>query len=449
MTRTLMLGALSVLLVAAVIRDPGGAFQSAVQGLAVWWTIVFPGLLPFLVLSELLLAFGLIHGLGALLEPLMRRLLRLPGAAGWALAVGWTAGFPAGAEAAASLTAKGVLTRRQGQRLLAAAHMPSPMLMIVVIGAGFLKRPELGLLIAAAVWSSALLLAVAEALLDRRSDKAARGLRGGAEAASPDGGTSGNAEALRAGGLPGGSGARSAVGQDREAGAPASSGGPPPAWPASAAGSPLDRAAYAMAEAQRRDGRSFGQALGEAVASGVQKLMAAGGFMIAGSVLAGIAGRLPGAGPLLDFPGQYEAHLGAYAAGGWLASLGAPLTAAAIAAVLGWSGWSALLQAGSAAAAAGLAFRPFLAARLAHAALAFGAALALWRPLGWLLPQRSAPGLAGAPGDAAGAAAGQAAWRAADMPPLWPLVPAAALALLLAVGALAALSAAAGRRAAR
>lgn len=43
---------------------------------------MFPALLPFLIITELLRGMGVLHGLGALMEPLLRALLRLPGAGG-------------------------------------------------------------------------------------------------------------------------------------------------------------------------------------------------------------------------------------------------------------------------------------------------------------------------------------------------------------------------------
>ena len=47
-----------------------------------WWQIVFPSLLPFLILSELLISFGVVSFLGVMLEPFMRPFFRVPGV-GW------------------------------------------------------------------------------------------------------------------------------------------------------------------------------------------------------------------------------------------------------------------------------------------------------------------------------------------------------------------------------
>ena len=54
--------------------------------------------MPFLIMTELLIGFGVIQGIGILLEPLMRIVFRLPGVSGWALASGLIVGFPAGAK---------------------------------------------------------------------------------------------------------------------------------------------------------------------------------------------------------------------------------------------------------------------------------------------------------------------------------------------------------------
>lgn len=81
-------GGSAVLLVLCIIAYPDKSFQASLQGLKVWWTIIFPALLPFLILSEMLKAYGWVHGIGVLLDPFMRTLFQLPGIGGWAWSVG-------------------------------------------------------------------------------------------------------------------------------------------------------------------------------------------------------------------------------------------------------------------------------------------------------------------------------------------------------------------------
>ncbi|AGA58268.1 hypothetical protein Theco_2146 [Thermobacillus composti KWC4] len=372
MYRSAALGAALLALALLIVRYPGDSFQAALQGLSIWWNLVFPGLLPFLALSELLLALGVVHAAGVLLEPVMRRVFRLPGSAGWAAAVGWSSGFPAGAGAAARLHRDGALTDRECQRLLALSHMPNPMLMLIVVGAGFLKRPEFGAAIAVSVWLSALAAGWLLARLDRAAGSAA---------------------------------VRSAPEDGRHL---------------------LARAAAAMREARRRDGRGFGQAMGESIAQCVQQLMAVGGLVILGSVLIRLLERvLPDLLEFAAFPGIYEAHLGAFAAAGMIERFGAPAGAAVIAAALSWTGITGLLATHGIAASAGLRFLHLAAAKLLHAALAFLTAALAWKPLVWLA------GLGADDASAAFRLLAEPSGAARLAPLLWRAIPACASVLAL------------------
>ncbi|MBP3964538.1 nucleoside recognition domain-containing protein [Paenibacillus lignilyticus] len=374
MTRTILLACLSILLVASIIVRPDEAFQASLQGLTVWWNLVFPGLLPFLTLLELMLAFGALHGFGALLQPLMRKLFRLPGEAGIAIALGWSGGFPCGAETTAALRRSETVTAPEGQRLLALTHMPSPLFMLLVVGAGFLERPAIGAAIAAAVWASALLTAFLHARFAKMKPAAAN----------------------------------------------------EPAQPPAAASITLllKQAAVAMVAARKRDGRTFGKVLGDSVTVSVYKLMAIGGFMMFGAVLVKLTQPLlPEGTPAFLLPGLIESHIGTYAAASSHFTGGLPWNAAAIAAVLSFGGLSALLQAGSAISGTGLSLKRLAATRLIQSLLAFFLTLAAWKPMS-SLAGRIIPAAAPAmeqPEKTGGAS--NAIIHAGDLHSLWPYTP--------------------------
>ncbi|MFB9329655.1 nucleoside recognition domain-containing protein [Paenibacillus aurantiacus] len=387
MIRTLLLSGLSLLVVAGIIASPGGAFQASLQGLSVWWNIVFPGLLPFLTLLELMLAFGAVHGIGQLLHPLMRRAFKLPGEAGIAVAIGWSGGFPAGAESAGALRKRNAVSRSEGQRLLALAHMPNPLFVLLVVGAGFLHQPGIGAAILLSIWAAGLLVGLAQSLFVR---------------------------------------------EQREHVAP------------SAGIGALRRAARAMQEARRLDGRTFGKALGDAVTASVAKLMAVGGFMILGSVAVELATPLfQGSLPPSLLPAFIESHIGAYM------TSTAPYSditwnAAAVAAALSFGGVTALLQAGGALGAVDLSLWRLAVNRLFQAGLAYVIALFIAEPSSRLL----APLLTSAQpvlqqGDHLPAAI---SYRISELPALWSYTPLLFTAFAAALGLLVLLSIGASRR---
>ncbi|MFC4598865.1 nucleoside recognition domain-containing protein [Cohnella hongkongensis] len=343
---SLLLGSSSMLVVAGIVHSPGEAFRASLTGLQIWWQNVFPGLLPPIMLAELLAASGLLHGLATLAEPLTRGLFRLPGAAGWAIAFGWSAGIPAGAKEAARLRENGMIRNEDVDTVLLVSHVPNPFLIVLVIGFGFLHSPSLGWAIALGLWLSAILSGIVWSRTIR-----SRGPR-------------------------------------------------VPVLPVTQPRALLVRALRAAADARREDGRPLGKLLADSVTGAVGTLMTVGGLMMMSAVVVRLLQLfLPGSDLWLQIPGLYELHLGAYESSRSALFASEPAQACALlAAALAWSGWSGLLQA---RAAFGLS-QPFpwlkvISSRLLHSAAALLvvyplAALALSEPIKqWFAERWPAP----------------------------------------------------------
>ncbi|RUS46441.1 sporulation protein [Cohnella sp. AR92] len=317
---SLLAGAGVVLLVVGIVKSPGEAFRASLSGLQVWWQTVFPGLLPPLMLAELLAATGLLHVLAALAEPLTRRLFRLPGAAGWAIAFGWSAGMPAGAREAQRLRERGLVRDSDMDTLLLVSHLPNPFVLVLVIGTGFLHSPAYGWALALGLWVSVVVAGVVWARI-----------------AKPP--------------------------------APAT----PPPLAQTEPKALLHRLSRIIREAKEEDGRPFGKQIADAVSHAVSVLFAIGGLMMMSSVLLRMLQLAwPEADVWLAVPGLYELHLGAFETGRSALFSQTPVPAVTLlAAVLAWTGWSGLLQARAVIRSDdGFPWFRFLAGRLLHAALA-------------------------------------------------------------------------------
>jgi len=127
---------------------PKQVFEASLRGLNAWWTIVLPALLPFFIMSQILVAFGIVQFLGNLLEPVMRPIFRLPGTGAFVLAVGYTSGSPISAIVTADLRKKNLLTRNEAERIICFTNNASPLFMFSAVGVGMFKSPEIGLIIA-------------------------------------------------------------------------------------------------------------------------------------------------------------------------------------------------------------------------------------------------------------------------------------------------------------
>ncbi|WMT39225.1 nucleoside recognition domain-containing protein [Paenibacillus sp. D2_2] len=340
MSSTILFATIAILLVICIVAAPGPAFQASSQGLSLWWRIVFPAILPFLVLSEILIAGGFPQGLGVMLEPFTRRFLKLPGTFGWILPLGMTAGFPASAVAAASLYKQRKITAVEAETMAATAHFASPMLVMVVIGAGYLNNPNLGLLLLIIHWLSG--FAAAFTLNRSRRPKAP-----------------GNSE----------TGQRSALSKTAHPNTPTG----------------LRLALRKMEQARQEDGRSFGKLLGDSVTNGVQTLMTIGGYMLIFAIIIHVVNSFLKVSALSSLiAGAAEIHLGTYEI--TKLDLSQPMLAALLGAALGWGGICSFLQVQAVLKPIGIGGRRFMIQRVLHGAYAYMLTLMLWRPLTLLWP---------------------------------------------------------------
>lgn len=334
---TLILSFGAVLLVFCIVLYPDQAFQASLQGLSIWWKLIFPSLLPFLVLSEMMIAFGFVHGLGVLLDPVMKRLFGIPGVGGWALAIGWTAGYPAGAEATAKLRKQQAIDRHEAHRLLALSHVSNPIFIVVVVGVGFLHQPQTGILLGVLHWGSALITGIILHVISPRHTKSSlKDNTTEQSLSSPNNHT------------------------------------PKRRW---------QLVIEAIEEAHRSDGRTFGKLLGDTVSSAVQRLMMIGGYMMIFSIIAHLFHfLLPFAIEPYWVQGFFEIHLGSYAFS-QIQTLSTLVQMALLSGVLAWSGVCAHLQVRSLTQSTDMSHIFFIATRFLHAILAMIITFACWNPL--------------------------------------------------------------------
>lgn len=358
---TLFMAFLAVVLVICMLLFPDRSFQASLEGLDIWWKIVFPALLPFLILAEMFIAFGLVHGLGMLFDPLMRHGFRLPGTAGWAIALSLASGPPAGAALTVKLTQQGHLTPQEGERLLSLSHLVSPIFIMSVVAVGFMHQQRIGIILAILYYTSAMLTGILFRITTSKEEHQNASITPFLSQPTQD---------------------SLWIGQ---------------------------RCLDAMEQARREDGRSFGKVLGDAVSASVQALMVIGGFMIIFSVFYTVF-QLSGAAkavstiitPLLSplgmmdqhiaslMKGGFEQHLGSYAAS-QITSSNMMIPTAIVCAIIAWGGLSLHAQVHSYCRQANLRYKTFLLFRSVHALLAIALTILCWTPLQRLLDQPAVP----------------------------------------------------------
>lgn len=124
----LLYAGVAVVLTLSLVFYPEKALEAGIEGMDLFFRIVFPSLLPFFILSEVLLGLGVVHFIGVLFEPLMRPLFNVPGEGAFALSMGLAAGYPMDAVITAKFRRGQMCTRVEGERMLAFTNTADPVL---------------------------------------------------------------------------------------------------------------------------------------------------------------------------------------------------------------------------------------------------------------------------------------------------------------------------------
>lgn len=156
--KTFVYAVSATLLALCFMLFPKEAYEASARGMTVWWEVVFPSLLPFFILSDFLIRFGVVSFIGTLFEPFMRPVFRVPGSGGFVWAMGLASGFPSGAKFTSRLWEEGHLTRFEGERLVSFSNASNPLFIFGAISVGFFQNAALGLLLAVSHYCGNLLV---------------------------------------------------------------------------------------------------------------------------------------------------------------------------------------------------------------------------------------------------------------------------------------------------
>ncbi|MFD1018061.1 sporulation integral membrane protein YlbJ [Thalassobacillus hwangdonensis] len=340
--KSFFLASFAILFAAGLIRFPDQALSASIRGLNMWWEIVFPSLLPFFIISEMMIGFGVVTFIGVLFEPVMRPLFNVPGSGSFVWAMGMASGYPAGAKITARLREEGELTKLEAERLVSFTNASNPLFIFAAIAVGFFQDIALGMLLAASHYIGNTLVGLVMRFHGLREERLFRNER-----------------------------------------RPSFS---------------LTRAFKELHQTRIKDNRPFGKLFGDAVLSSIQTLLMIGGFIIIFSVLnkllfvsnltgyvAGVfrlvleAIQLPAVLSIPIFSGLMEITMGSQ----MISQTGVSILFAAMAVsfILGFNGLSVQAQVASILSETDVRFFPYFVGRLLHGLFASILCVVLYKPL--------------------------------------------------------------------
>lgn len=341
-TATMITGFTMLLLTIMLIVFSEHGYHATVAALKLFFEVVFPSLLPFFILSDVLLSTGMVHYLGVWFEPLMRPIFNVPGVGSFVFSMGLAAGYPMDAVLTAKFRKQNLCTKTEGERLLAFSNSADPLFIFGAVAVGMFGQPALGAVLAMAHYTSVLMVGLTFRFYKRHEKPK-------------------NPEGMVPRGI-------------------------------------HRRAVDAMMRGRAEDGRSMGKVLNEAISDSVSTLFMIMSFMVLFAVLirvltaTGLMGLLEipfgallhllGMSPHLinaAIQGLFEIDLGSAAA----AHTAAPLIQrlVLVSGIIAWSGLSVHGQVASVLADTDISMKPYFAARLMHAVYAGIMTVVFYRPV--------------------------------------------------------------------
>ncbi|MFG6333574.1 MAG: hypothetical protein K1W28_17500 [Lachnospiraceae bacterium] len=109
-----------------LFSHPGDVASGCTRGLTLWYTAVLPSLLPFMIVSNLLVATGMFRYLNPFYAPVLKRIFRISEEGCYAAVVGFLCGFPMGAKVIGDLVQKRQISAAEGSYLLGFCNNVSP-----------------------------------------------------------------------------------------------------------------------------------------------------------------------------------------------------------------------------------------------------------------------------------------------------------------------------------
>ena len=328
MNRNRALALTALIITISIVVYPEASFRASLNGLKLWFEIVLPALLPFFAMADILMGHGVVHFIGALLEPIMLPVIRNPGVGAFAVAMGLAAGYPMGAKITGELHRQNLCSSVEAERLVSFANTADPLFIVGAVSIGMFGTPELGITLVLSHYIAAIIVGFAMRF------------HPGEE----------SVQAKRSSGY-------------------------------------FSRALRELDNARKKDGRSFGLLFGESVRDTFAAMLFIGGCIMMFSVLIEVltesglmafithmmapCSRLLGIDPSLSAAvvnGFFETTIGSQSA----SVSSAPLVQKAMAAslVIGWSGLSVHTQVAAMLHGTNIRLFPYLIARLFHGILA-------------------------------------------------------------------------------
>lgn len=135
-----------LLIVIGIISFPEKSINSAKNGFRIWYDILIPSLLPFIICANLIVELKLVDIIGFIINPITNLLFRVSGKSALVFVISMFSGYPIGTKLASELRNKNEISKDEAQRLVSFCSTSGPLFIIGSVSTGMFLNEKLGYL---------------------------------------------------------------------------------------------------------------------------------------------------------------------------------------------------------------------------------------------------------------------------------------------------------------
>ena len=117
---------LFLLLTFLILTNSQASLYFALNGLNLWFSKMIPALLPFMILSSIMVRLRLTEGFVSLVHPFLAGIFKVRKNVTYAILMGFLCGFPMGARVTCDLLSRDIISKEEGSFLLAFCNNIGP-----------------------------------------------------------------------------------------------------------------------------------------------------------------------------------------------------------------------------------------------------------------------------------------------------------------------------------
>lgn len=138
---------LFIYLLSQVIKYKELVFNVSIDGINIWKNNLLPSLLPFFIISNVLINYNISFYLYKFLDPIFKKLYKINSNSTIILILSMVSGFPSNAKYTREMYEHGILTKKEAEKILTFSHFSNPLFIMGTLATMFLKNESLGIII--------------------------------------------------------------------------------------------------------------------------------------------------------------------------------------------------------------------------------------------------------------------------------------------------------------